>query len=740
MRTRIAVTELGRQRLQREALLHKVLSQKFSSKEIAVPPTENLHPNIDAALAWPLALRSVKWRAANEYYFSTFSETERQKHFAQAAEKLSFLHDGGIIHGDLKPSNILLEQTDTHMRVFLGGFAHAVVEQSGDAEHGDVPVLPSLQEVDWRRRRASSDFHRAPELRTRQRVTEASDIYAFGVLLFRHAVEDFEAPFTVNWQAEVADPVIRRLIEAMTATAPNQRPSAKTIAHNLRNIERLRTEEIAEQAALAKIRRENENKEKLRVIRPWKWALGSSVVVALSMLSLLSYSLFISRNQAQDAAYTAQQTRDFLERTLLSADPRTPGVDRDAPVRDVLDDAVSRIATDLPDAPEIQLETLLLIARIQRGLSNFDGQRESLTAALQVADQQLPNNYAARADVNFLLAHNLITSKPRDNETQEDLYAAAKEKIDNGERLIGLSHKAPDGTLVLKAYVKAYIATVQNDFEAAEETLAPVFSKLKAIERPLKRNEYNPVILYAQALLRNQKPEGALATLGWLGTKDDSPDIPDWLTMNRRTLHAQIAGILKNENATQYFEKTLKDFLDLYGEGDTREAGLRSYYGDYLASIGRLDDGIEQQTIANDYICKAGLSVLYCKGTLSSIGVMYLMKGDYDKTIEIMLDVKASFAGVFPPGEMLADYVLMAAYYGKGDEEAAANFARTFSADDLNALSPGTPWEEALIVLETTRQHREAPTALTARAVAIAIDDYEKAQGNPALISWAITN
>ncbi|KAL9932156.1 hypothetical protein V8E36_008928 [Tilletia maclaganii] len=82
----------------------------------------------------------------------------------QLIEALSSLHDQGIIHGDLKPSNILLSANH-----------HLKLTDFGMSEFADYPE---------ERRVICSRFYRAPEilLRTPRRTT-ASDVWSLGVVL-----------------------------------------------------------------------------------------------------------------------------------------------------------------------------------------------------------------------------------------------------------------------------------------------------------------------------------------------------------------------------------------------------------------------------------------------------------------------------------------------------------------------------------------------------------------------------
>ncbi len=96
----------------------------------------------------------------------------------QIAEALRYVHSQGIVHGDIKPDNILLVKTaDRHRVVKLLDFGLAQAQSSkGD---GSVRGTPA---------------YLAPERIAKETASVASDIYALGVLFYELLVG--EPPFT----------------------------------------------------------------------------------------------------------------------------------------------------------------------------------------------------------------------------------------------------------------------------------------------------------------------------------------------------------------------------------------------------------------------------------------------------------------------------------------------------------------------------------------------------------------
>jgi serine/threonine-protein kinase Stk1 len=92
----------------------------------------------------------------------------------QLLDALSYAHDSGILHGDLKPGNIML--TDHGLRLFDFGMGQAV--------EGVLEGLPNLcrgRDVAW------TTAYAAPELLESGVLTPAADVYAVACVIYEMA-------------------------------------------------------------------------------------------------------------------------------------------------------------------------------------------------------------------------------------------------------------------------------------------------------------------------------------------------------------------------------------------------------------------------------------------------------------------------------------------------------------------------------------------------------------------------
>lgn len=114
---------------------------------------------------------------------------DQQKHtlIMQAAQLVDSLHQSGWVHGDIKPSNFLIED---NLSPLLTDFALARRIDNGFDNNFNED----------RENSAGTPAYLAPECWQGQSVTKQSDIYAFGVMMYEILVE--KRPFEINSQSD----------------------------------------------------------------------------------------------------------------------------------------------------------------------------------------------------------------------------------------------------------------------------------------------------------------------------------------------------------------------------------------------------------------------------------------------------------------------------------------------------------------------------------------------------------
>src|ERR1700691_4593446 len=152
----------------------------------------------------------------------------------QIAEALAAAHAGGVIHGDIKPENILL-RPDHYVKLLDFGLARKVTTQT--IALGSSPALGTLR-------------YMSPEQARAEPLSPASDVFSLGLVLYellagRHAFpasspldtaqgileKEAVAPSSVNPHVPAR---LDLLIRTMLAKEPSARPAAVEVVRTLK--------------------------------------------------------------------------------------------------------------------------------------------------------------------------------------------------------------------------------------------------------------------------------------------------------------------------------------------------------------------------------------------------------------------------------------------------------------------------------------------------------------------------
>ena len=158
---------------------------------------------------------------------------------AQVAEGLSYAHQRGLIHRDIKPGNVLLKMRDgayVPRQAIITDFGLAIQQKDGD-EMDTAPFMGSLA-------------YMSPEQCENKTIDGRSDIYALGILLYQ--LTTGQLPFKIDAPADIVKHLnesplppsllntdMPELLETITLKAMEKKPgdryqSAAEMAHALR--------------------------------------------------------------------------------------------------------------------------------------------------------------------------------------------------------------------------------------------------------------------------------------------------------------------------------------------------------------------------------------------------------------------------------------------------------------------------------------------------------------------------
>lgn len=218
---------------------------------------------------------------------------------AQVAEALQAAHDAGVVHRDVKPQNILIDERPDGPFPMLADFG---IGQALDHEMTDQAA--GLRTIVASRGATSGTLaYLPPEILAGLPASPRSDVFSLGILLWQLALGDLQRPLPPDWAASVDDPLIAEDLERCLAGDPSQRPSALELARSLRALPERREAALREEEA-----------QRARERRAWRRGVGSTVVGAalvLGVMGVLAWQALLQATRAEDARRAAEASEAF---------------------------------------------------------------------------------------------------------------------------------------------------------------------------------------------------------------------------------------------------------------------------------------------------------------------------------------------------------------------------------------------------------------------------------------------
>lgn len=225
--------------LKRELTLFRILTEVLGERDdiARLHDVQFDHPPYYLELDYTSGGNLEKW-AESRGGIEAVPMPVRLEIVAQIATALSAAHSVGVIHKDVKPSNVLIENTKGQgVKVRLTDFGIGqLVDRSALGRAGITGTgFTTSSTMSQLSSRTGTRIYMAPELLVGKPPSIRSDIYALGVLLYQLAVGDLKRPMATDWGKNVSDSILRRDIRRCVTEVPDQRfGSGDELARRLR--------------------------------------------------------------------------------------------------------------------------------------------------------------------------------------------------------------------------------------------------------------------------------------------------------------------------------------------------------------------------------------------------------------------------------------------------------------------------------------------------------------------------
>ena len=408
---------------------------------------------------------------------NTLSRTERIALLTQVGEALQHAHNNLILHLDIKPDNVLVQQDGTPSLLDFG-----IARLMSEREIGHEAITPE---------------YASPERIRGELPTVASDVYSLGLLLYRLLLNEtpVSAPRFAPSKTQLAD-------RARLADTMNQPDELSGIDGELSAILRKATamDPAGRYASVdwflrdLKYHRLNlpvSAKRKTLTYRLEKYLRRHRVAVLAALLGFVLSAVFglreaewhreqqVARNLAEEAslaaareAETARQVSTLLTELFEISDP---GEARGNSVtaRELLDRGAERVARDLADRPLIAVKMMRVIGTVYIRLGLYDRAVGLLEEALTLSESM---SEVDAAELGWLLCV-LGDVYLRQGELDKAEYVLYR-SLEVRERFFGTRHEDVADSLTQIGRLRF----VQNRFEEGE---SPLLRAIRINERTL---------------------------------------------------------------------------------------------------------------------------------------------------------------------------------------------------------------------------------------------------------------
>ncbi len=234
---KLALGERAERALRREVTLNRVLFKELGDD---APLVRLERWQFDAAPHWILMpwypAGSLEDWIARSGGVAALPLQRRIDIVAEAAEVLARAHTLGVMHKDIKPGNLLVDESGAEPHLLMCDFGSGTVASRERLERAGVTVMGFTQTLKTDVSTTGTPAYMAPEVLAGGVFSERSDVYALGVLLYQLAAGNLHQPLAPGWEEDIDDVGLRNIVAGACAGKPERRiGSMADLARQLRD-------------------------------------------------------------------------------------------------------------------------------------------------------------------------------------------------------------------------------------------------------------------------------------------------------------------------------------------------------------------------------------------------------------------------------------------------------------------------------------------------------------------------
>lgn len=239
---------------------------------------------------------------------------QRLRLVARIARALAAAHSVGIIHKDIKPSNILIHEEEGQPYPRLADFGIGTLTNFSNLEDRNITEIGFTESIviesEGSGGSRGTHLYLAPEYLVGAPPSIRGDLYSLGVMLYQLLAGDLSKPMGSGWQRDISDPLLCEDILKCIDVDPEHRfESATELAHHLETLDQRRAERREEEERIEEATRQQRLSERRK-----RQAILASVALLglLGVLGALYLGLQEQLALKEEAKVMASQADYFL--------------------------------------------------------------------------------------------------------------------------------------------------------------------------------------------------------------------------------------------------------------------------------------------------------------------------------------------------------------------------------------------------------------------------------------------
>ncbi len=169
-----------------------------------------------------------EWTASNDGVQLLPLET-RLELVAEVADAVGAAHSVGVLHKDIKPSNILIYvDSDGEPHARLADFGISSVQNRAQLQEYDITAMGFTQ-TEQPSGETGTRMYTPPESLAGKPFTREGDVYAIGVLLYQMVMGHLQVPLAQGWERDIDDGLLKQDIAESVEGDPSHRLGNATV-------------------------------------------------------------------------------------------------------------------------------------------------------------------------------------------------------------------------------------------------------------------------------------------------------------------------------------------------------------------------------------------------------------------------------------------------------------------------------------------------------------------------------